>query len=149
MTSVMQIDTGLSGAVSGTSGGVVMSNAVFFDHIEVHVENIPEYCVFLKKIFQGGRYKVISETGTSMFASNDGIHIEIKKKKTSDGPTSAGYCNPCLRMENAKDFIENQLCLTIDSTVTNPDGNCFFFKDHEGITWHIKDYLARDKFTNW
>ena len=31
-----------------------MGGEVFFDHIEVHVENIPEYCVFLKKIFRVG-----------------------------------------------------------------------------------------------
>lgn len=125
-------------SVRRITGGGAMSSAVFFDHIDVHVENIPEYCAFLKKIFQGGRYKVISECGTSMFASNDGIHIEVKKKKTSDGSTAAGYCNPSLRMENAKEFIENQLCRTIDSTVKNLDGNCHFFKDHKGITWPYK-----------
>ena len=79
-----------------------MSNPVFFDHIEVHVEDIPKYCAFLVKIFQGGRHKVISKSGTSMFASNDGIHIEIKKKKINDMPIPVGFCNPCLRMENAK-----------------------------------------------
>lgn len=126
-----------------------MSNAVFFDHIEVHVENVPEYCAFLKKIFQGGRYKVISETGTSMFISNDGINFEVKKKKTGNAPIFSGFCKPCLRMENAKVFIENELKLKIDQTVANPDGDCYFFTDHEGITWHIKDYLTRDKYINW
>lgn len=126
-----------------------MSNLVFFDHIEVHVNDIAAYCAFLKKIFQGGRYKVISETGTSMFVSNDGINFEVKKRKASDGPIFSGFCKPCLRMENAKVFIENELGLAITETVTNPDGFCFFFKDHEGITWHIKDYLIRDKYTNW
>lgn len=126
-----------------------MSNTVFFDHIEVHVENIPEYCAFLKKIFQGGRYKVISETGTSMFVSNDGINFEVKKKKIGSAPIFSGFCKPCLRMENAKEFIEHELKLSITETVTNPDGFCYFFDDHEGITWHIKDYLIRDKFTNW
>lgn len=126
-----------------------MSNAVFFDHIEVHVNNIPEYCEFLKKIFQGGRYKVISETGTSMFVSNDGVNFEVKKRKISEEPIFSGFCKPCLRMESAKEFIENELKLAITETVTNPDGFCFFFTDHEGITWHIKDYLVRDKYTNW
>lgn len=126
-----------------------MSNPVFFDHIEVHVNNIPAYCEFLKKIFQGGRYKVISETGTSMFVSNDGINFEVKKRKVSDEPVFSGFCKPCLRMENAREFIENELGLTITESVTNPDGFCFFFKDHEGVTWHIKDYLIRDKYTNW
>lgn len=126
-----------------------MSNAVFFDHIEVHVSNIPEYCIFLKKLFQGGRYQVISETGTSMFISNDGINIEVKKKKQDATTTLSGFCNPCLRMENAKKFIENELQLTITNSVSNPDGNCYFFNDHEGITWHVKDYLIRDKYINW
>lgn len=126
-----------------------MSTPVFFDHLEVHVENVPEYCEFLLRLFQGGRYKVISESGTSMFASNEGIHIEVKKKKVADIPVMAGFCNPCLRMENAKDFIENRLKLKIIKAVQNPDGACFFFEDHEGITWHVKDYLVMDKFVNW
>lgn len=117
--------------------------------MEVHVENVSEYCAFLVKIFQGGRYKVISETGTSMYASNDGLNIEIKKKKTSATTVFAGFCKPCLRMENAKNFIENELQLKIESTVANPDGNCHFFVDHEGITWHVKDYLIRDEYINW
>ena len=49
-----------------------MSTHVFFDHIEVHVEDIQKYCEFLIKIFQGGRYKIISDTGISMYKSNDG-----------------------------------------------------------------------------
>lgn len=122
---------------------------VFFDHIEAHVEDIPKYCEFLVKMFQGGRYKVISDTGTSMFTSNDGIHIEIKKKKTVERPLSSGFCNPCLRMENAKEHIEGTLKLKIDQTLQNPDGPCHFFIDHEGITWHIKEYLVADKFINW
>lgn len=126
-----------------------MNTAVFFDHIEVHVKDIPQYCSFLVKLFQGGRYKVISESGTSMFKSNDGINIEIKLKDQNGLPAKAGFCQPCLRMENAKSFIEDQLNLTITLTVNNPDGNCYFFADHEGITWHIKDYLIQDKYINW
>lgn len=126
-----------------------MNNIVFFDHIEVHVENIPEYCKFLVKLFKGGRYKVISSTGTSMFLSNDGINIEIKQKNAGINPVSAGFCNPGLRTENAKDFIEKELNLKIINTAKNPDGNVYFFVDHEGITWHIKDYLHKDQYVNW
>ena len=126
-----------------------MNTQVFFDHIEVHVEDIHKYCEFLIKIFQGGRYKVISDSGVSMFKSNDGINIEIKKKRECYLPKAAGYCNPCLRMENAKDFIENTLGFKIDETVNNPDGNCYFFNDHENITWHIKEYLNEDLYINW
>ena len=55
----------------------------------------------------------------------------------------------CLRMNGAKDFIQKSLRLPITKIVENPDGSVFFFQDHEGVTWHIKDYLARDKFVNW
>jgi len=126
-----------------------MSNPVFLDHIEAHVEDIAEYCKFLVKIFQGGRYKVISDNGVSMFASNVGINIEVKKKKTSELPNFSGFCNPCLRMENAKNFIENELGFKIENTIHNAEGDCYFFTDHEGIPWHVKDYLARDTYTNW
>lgn len=124
-------------------------NPAYFDHIEVHVEDIPRYCEFLVQMFCGGRYKVISETGTSMFSSRDGLHIEIKKKKIDQKPAASGFCNPCIRMENAREHIEKKLQLKIDQTLQNPDGPCYFFTDHEGIVWHIKDYLVRDKFVNW
>ena len=84
-----------------------------------------------------------------MYKSNDGINIEIKKKKTDDFQVQAGFCNPCLRMEKAKDFIETEFRFKINKTMKNPDGNCYFFVDHENITWHIKEYLIEDKFINW
>jgi len=124
-------------------------NQVCFDHIEVHVEDIPKYCDLLVKMFGGGKFKVISDTGTSMFISNSGLNIEIKKKNVKNAPDSAGFCNPCLRIENAKNFIENILCLKITKNIKTPDGYCYFFDDHEGITWHIKDYLIKDKYINW
>lgn len=126
-----------------------MSNAVFFDHIEAHVDDIPAYCAFLTKIFQGGRYQVTTESGISMFASNDGLRIEIKQRKPDLPATASGFCNPCLRMENAKQFIENELGFTIERTISSADGNCYFFTDHEGIAWHVKDYLKLDKYVNW
>lgn len=129
--------------------GETMSHPVFFDHIEAHVDDIPAYCEFLKKIFQGGRYQVTTESGISMFASNDGLRIEIKKRKAEDPVTSSGFCNPCLRMENAKEFIEHELGFTIVRTITSADGNCYFFTDHEGVNWHVKDYLKQDKYVNW
>jgi len=126
-----------------------MNPPVFFDHIEVHVRDVPRYCEFLLKVFQGGRYKVISDTGTSMFVSGDGLCIEVKKRLGDQPPASSGFCNPCLRMQGAKDFIEKSLRLPITKTVENPDGKVFFFQDHEGVAWHVKDYLARDRFVNW
>lgn len=121
----------------------------YFDHIEVHVQDIPRYCEFLLKLFCGGRYKVISSSGTSMFSSPDRMYIEIKKRKTDQTPAVFGFCNPCLRMENALEHIQDWLNLKVDKMVQNPDGACHFFTDHEGIVWHIKDYFVRDKFINW
>lgn len=126
-----------------------MSNPVFLDHIEVHVDNIAAYCEFLVKIFQGGRYHVITDSGISMFASNEGINIEVKKRSPGIAPLASGFCNPCLRMAHAREFIENELALTIERTISSADGNCYFFTDHEGIAWHIKDYLKKDQYTNW
>lgn len=126
-----------------------MNTPVFFDHIEVHVLDVPRYCEFLVKVFQSGRFKVISESGTSMFQSSDGLCIEVKKRKDDRLPAASGFCYPCLRMQGAKDFIEKTLRLQVQKTVKNPDGDVFFFTDHEGVTWHIKDYLGRDTFVNW
>ncbi|MFH1581680.1 MAG: hypothetical protein ABIC39_06345 [Pseudomonadota bacterium] len=126
-----------------------MNKPIFFDHIEVHVSDIPAYCDFLVKMFQGGRYKTISESGTAMFISNEGLNIEIKKKQADKMPCAVGFCNPCLRTEQAKDFIERTLRLKIDRTINNPDGACYFFADHERIVWHIKDYLKKDEYVNW
>ena len=54
--------------------------SIEFDHIKVHISDIKNYYIFLQKIFQGGTYKVISDSGTSLFISPDGINIEIEKK---------------------------------------------------------------------
>lgn len=126
-----------------------MNKTVLFDHIEVYVQDINKYCMFLNKIFQGGRYRIISPSGTAMFKSNDGMNIEIKKRGVSKKPAAAGYCNPCLRTDSAKHFIENVLKLEIRRVVKNPGGDCYFFTDHEGVVWHIKDYLKQDDYVNW
>lgn len=111
---------------------------VSFDHIEVHVGDIAGYCEFLKKLFAGGAYKVISASGTSMFVSPDGIQIEVKKKKLDTLPEMSGFCNPCLRMPNPREHITG-LGLAIDKELSAPFGMVYFFRDHEGVTWHIKD----------
>jgi hypothetical protein len=127
----------------------LMKNNIYFDHIEAHVADIARYCIFLQNLFPGGRYKIISDNGTAMFKTRGGLNIEIKKKNIRARPGAAGFCNPCVRMNNAKRFIQKTLQLKITKTVKNPDGNCHFFIDHEGITWHIKDYAGKDKFINW
>lgn len=109
-----------------------------FDHIEVHVKEIKKYCDFLVSIFEGGSYEVISESGTSMFTSLEGIHIEVKKKKTNEEPNFNGFCNPCLRKSEAKKFIW-EIGFEVIKKISTPEGPVFFFKDGEGIMWHIKD----------
>jgi hypothetical protein len=109
-----------------------------FDHIEAHVADINRYCLFLQSLFEGGSFEVISKTGTSMFTSPEGIHIEIKKKKVDQAPEMSGFCNPCLRRPNPKELIL-MLGLEIESERDTPSGKVFFFKDHEGVTWHMKD----------
>ena len=119
-----------------------------FDHIEVHVSNIGKYINFLKKLFEGGKFKELSENGTSMFKSPDGLFIELKTKDTNAAPILSGFCQPCLRKRNAKEFIDEN-SLEIVSEAESPNGKIYFFKDHEGIIWHLKDYENRDWTNNW
>jgi hypothetical protein len=109
-----------------------------FDHIEVHVKDIQKYCLFLTKIFEGGSYEVISKTGTSMFTSPDGINIEVKKRSIDHEPLASGFCNPALRRLGAKEFILG-LGFNIEKELEASFGMVYFFKDDEGITWHIKN----------
>ncbi|MFZ4801195.1 MAG: VOC family protein [Chlorobium sp.] len=109
-----------------------------FDHVEVHVSDINRYCEFLVAVFDGGSFEVISKSGTSMFTSPEGINIEVKKKKIDDLPTMSGFCNPCLRRPDPKALLA-RLDLHIESEQDAPFGKVYFFRDHEGVTWHIKD----------
>jgi hypothetical protein len=123
-----------------------------FDHIEVHVKDAKKYVIFLKKLFDNGRYKKISENNTYMFISYDNIHIEIKESKSYKNTfaidSGIGFCLPCLRMENAKEHLGGIDEIQIYKEIQNPDGPCFFFKDYEGIDWHFKSYNFQDKFIN-
>ena len=121
---------------------------VSFDHIEVHVKDIQKYIEFLKIIFEGGENKKLSDEGTSMFKSPEGLFIEIKKINSKNMPQLAGFCQPCLRKTNAKQFIEDNN-LELVSDAESPNGKIYFFKDHEGIMWHLKDYQDRDWTNNW
>ena len=109
-----------------------------FDHIETHVKDIKRYCDFLVSIFEGGHYEQISDSGTSMYTSPEGINIEVKKTKFSQSPIAVGFCNPCLRRQNAGNFIL-ELGFAIDKELQTPEGPVYFFTDHEGIIWHMKD----------
>lgn len=120
-----------------------------FDHIEAHVADIPRYCAFLTKLFGGGRHRVISEQGTAMFIGPDGLCVEVKKREVPAAPAASGICNPCLRREGAKGFIERVLGARIEKAVENSSGKVYFFTDHEGVLWHIKDYSRKDEYTSW
>jgi len=109
-----------------------------FDHIETHVSDIKRYCEFLVAIFEGGTYKVISPSGTSMYTSPDQVNIEVKKKSIDGFPTQSGFCNPCLRRPEPRSLL-SELNLEIESEQDSISGKVYFFKDHEGVTWHIKD----------
>ncbi len=119
-----------------------------FDHFEVHVKDIEKYIKFLKIIFEGGASKKLTKEGISMFKSPEGIFIEIKHKKGDKKPLLAGFCQPCLRKKNAKKFIEINNLNIVDENET-PNGKVYFFEDHEGIIWHLKNYLERDWTNNW
>ena len=119
-----------------------------FDHIEIHVSSIKDYIIFLKKLFDGGEIKQLSENGSSMFKSPNGLFIELKTKDTKADPILSGFCQPCLRKSNAKEFIDEN-SLEIVSEAESPIGKIYFFKDHEGIIWHLKDYENRDWTNNW
>ena len=123
-----------------------------FDHIEVHVKDAQKYAIFLKKLFIQGRFKKISENNTYMFLSSDNIHIEIKENKNYQNifnvDNGIGFCLPCLRMKNAKSFLDDISEINITKELNNPDGSCYFFKDYEGIVWHFKDYDVQDIYVN-
>lgn len=123
-----------------------------FDHIEIHVKNSYVYVLFLKKLFPVSRFKKISENCTYMFLTGDGIRFEVKEIKSFENKfdinADIGFCLPCLRMEGAMQHIESINEASIFKIIDNPDGPCIFFKDHEGIAWHIKDYNNLDFYTN-
>ena len=122
---------------------------VVFDHIEVHVGDIPRYAEFLVALFRGGRWKQISESGTAMYISPDGINIEIKAAESSELPAiGRGFCLPCIRLSDARAHLES-LGVEMERTIENPEGEVHFFRDVEGIHWHAKDYEHRDRYINW
>lgn len=125
---------------------------IIFDHIEIHVSNSLKYSNFLKKLFKIGRFKKISENNTYMFLTSDNLRFEIKESKIYTEifniNNGKGFCLPCLRMKNALTHLKTLENITITKTIKNPDGDCIFFKDLEGIDWHIKDYETLDIFTN-
>jgi hypothetical protein len=125
---------------------------VHFDHIEIHVKNSHLYCEFLTKLFSGGRYKKISENNIYMFLTHDNLRFEIKESqeyfKNFNLNEGAGICLPCLRKKGALEHLNSLGNIEIKKTINNPDGDCIFFKDYEGIDWHIKDYDILDMFTN-
>ena len=125
---------------------------IHFDHIEVHVSNSKKYSEFLLKLFEGGRVKKIADNNVYMFLSKENLHIEIKEinniSSNYEIENYIGFCLPCLRMKNALNHINNLYNIKIIKTINNPEGDCIFFNDYEGILWHIKDYEHLDMFVN-
>ena len=123
-----------------------------FDHIEVHVRDSSKYVLFLLQLFEGGRFKRISENNTYMFLSADNFRIEVKERLSNtfnvDLDFAIGFCLPCLRMKGAKQHLNLISSIEIIKELDNPDGPVIFFKDYEGIDWHIKDYPILDIYTN-
>jgi hypothetical protein len=111
-----------------------------FDHIEAHVGDIKKYCEHLTKIFRGGKVEVLNKEGVAMFTSPDGLNIEVKNRTTDESPVLSGFCSPCLRMEGARSFILDTLGYRIVDKRRTPQGYpVYFFRDYEGVLWHIKD----------
>ena len=125
---------------------------VQFDHIEVHVSDSKAYAEFLLRLFQNGRFKKIAQDDIYMFLSPDNLHIEIKQKDVDINRNKVisdiGFCMPCLRMKNALTHLKSLSEVEIIDKLENDDGPCYFFKDPEGIIWHIKDYSIQDKYIN-
>ena len=71
-----------------------------------------------------------------MFKAPSGLQIEIKMQKEDAVMGTAGFCNPCLIAKDAASFVKDCLELEIVKEVKGP---VYFFKDHEGVTWHIKE----------
>ncbi len=125
---------------------------IHFDHIEVHVRDSKKYADFLFKLFDGGRYKKIADKNIYMFLTIENLRIEIKEVEITSSnfeiDNHIGFCLPCLRMKNALNHINNLDNIKILKTINNPDGDCIFFSDYEGILWHIKNYEHLDNFIN-
>lgn len=125
-----------------------MSDPVFLDHIEIHVNDVVRYGDFLIALFKGGRFKQISDSGTSMFITNAGQNFEVKQKEIDDTPARSGLCLPCIRTRHARAHIED-LGFRVERTMKNPEGEVHFFTDHEGLEWHVKSYEHIDRYINW
>ena len=121
---------------------------ILFDHIEIHVADIPRYCDFLVRLFGGGRHRQISDAGVRMFLNPAGQAFEIKQKATDVPAARSGFCLPCIRTAGAREHLA-ALGLAVDQAVTNDDGEILFFTDHEGIQWHVKGYDHADGQVSW
>lgn len=51
-------------------------------------------------------------------------------------------------MKGAFDHLKNLKGIIITNKIENPDGPCYFFKDYEGVDWHMKDYDIQDIYIN-
>ncbi len=67
---------------------------VWFDHIEVHVQEVIAYGDFQQRLFRGGRRRPITDDGIHMFIAPDGIRIEVEPLAPAAAWGRAGLCLP-------------------------------------------------------
>ncbi len=118
-----------------------MSNVVWLDHVEIHVDDTAAYGRFLLRLFGGGGFHVMDPSGTSMFVTDQGARFEIKKRAVASPPTRSGVCLPCICTADPAGHIE-ALGLSVDDVGMSPEGEVYFFTDPQGIQWHAKSKPA-------
>jgi hypothetical protein len=87
-----------------------------------------------------------------MFLTHDNLRIEVKQNDQFNinfkSNVGIGFCLPCLRMHDAKAHLNKLKEIQVTKEIINPDGIVIFFKDYEGIEWHIKNYDILDEYVN-
>lgn len=112
-------------------------DTVHLDHVEIHVDDPASYCVFLARLFRGGRHGALDPGGTRLFVTPGGDRFEVKRREPGATPVRAGVCMPCVRTADPRRLVE-ELGRTVDFTGESPEGEVVFFTDPQGVQWHVK-----------
>jgi hypothetical protein len=122
---------------------------VELDHLEIHVRDLPAYREFLVALFRGGDYRVLTDDGITMYRAPGGQCFELKPRaEGAVAPDRSGVCLPCIRMADPMPHLRD-LGVTPHETVENERGHIHFFRDAEGVEWHVKDYPRPDPAVDW
>ena len=122
---------------------------VEFDHLEIHVRDVPAYRAFLAALFRGGDYRILNDEGVTMYRTPCGRCFELKPRAPdATPPDRSGVCLPCIRMTDPLPHLAS-LRITPDTTVENEHGRIHFFTDAEGVEWHVKDWPRPDPAVDW